>query len=155
MTVEMPDGALVRVLGTSFDVQGGVSNRVALFSGSVRVVDGKDSVQLRPGSQTSTGAQGLRIESADSNSVLAWMRPAVHSPYFDFSNADLVQMLPEIAAWYSVRIENPDQLKGAGITGEFSRKTPLPVLIDELRMIEGRYVRIDLRGDTIFIAPLR
>lgn len=156
VTVETPDGTLARVLGTSFDVQATTVSRVALFSGSVRVVAGADSLLLRPGSQVSTGgAYGLRVEGSDSNAVLAWMRPAVGSPYFDFSDADLLQMLPEIAAWYRVQVVNPRRLRGAGITGGFSRKTPLPVLVDELRQVEGSYVKIELRADTIYISPLR
>jgi transmembrane sensor len=159
VVVGLSGGALVRVLGTSFDVQSatpeGPENRVTLISGSVRVVKGVDSVLLRPGSQAVTEAQGIKTAVIDSNAILAWTRPAVQSAYFEFTDADLLRMLPEIAAWYQVEVVNPQHLSGVGITGQFSRSRPLAVLMDELKRVEGNHVKIELRKDTIFIAPLK
>lgn len=158
VTVAMAGGALVRVLGTSFDVrsQPGVGgNWVALFTGGVRVVNGADSVVLRPGWEAETGDARIRTGAIDSNAVLAWMRPAVKSPELNFADADLLQMMPAIAAWYRVQVVNPQGLRGGKITGSFLRNMPLATLIDELRQIEDKYVRIDLREDTILIAPLK
>lgn len=156
MTLAMSDGTLVRVLGTSFDVRSnnrGVDNRVALFSGKVRVVKGADSLELRPGRQALTGPQGIKTKEVDSNTELAWIRPAVKTRDFDFEDADLLTMMPEIAAWYRVQVVNPQNLRGAAITGDFLRSMPLPDLIGNIKKIEGSYVHINLREDTIFITP--
>jgi transmembrane sensor len=158
VVVALSGGALVRVLGTSFDVRSAVGdslNKVALFSGSVRVVKGVDSVLLRPGYQAVTDAQGIKTVGIDSNTVLAWVRPAVQHTYFDFTNADLLRMLPEIAVWYRVEVVNPQHLSGVGITGQFSRSMSLARLLDELKLVEGTHVKIELREDTIFVAPLK
>ena len=158
VVIALSAGALVRVLGTSFDVQsaaGGSPNRVALFSGNVRVIKGVDSVLLRPGYQAVTGAQAIKAGGIDSDAVLAWLRPVVQHEYFDFTDADLLGMLPEIAAWYRVEVQNPQHLPGVGITGQFSRSMPLAGLIDELKQVEGAHVNIELREDTLFIAPLK
>ena len=158
VTVAMAGGALVRVLGTSFDVRslpGSARDTVALFTGGVRVEKGTDSVVLRPGWEAETGEARIKTVAVDSNAVLAWMRPAVKSPELNFEDADLLQMMPAIAAWYRVQVVNPQGLRGGKITGSFLRNMPLAALIEELRQIEDKYVRIDLREDTIFIAPLK
>lgn len=114
-TLAMCDGTLVRVLGTSFDARsnnGGVDNRVALFSGKVRVVKGADSLELRPGWQAETNGQGIKTARVDSNGELAWIRPAIKTRDFDFKDADLLKIMPEIAAWYRVQIVNPQNLGG-------------------------------------------
>jgi transmembrane sensor len=157
-TISMPDGVLVRVLGTSFDAVGdarGHKNRVALFSGSVRVVKGTDSLLLRPGSQAVIAAEKIETRRVNSDSVLAWTRPVVQHSYFDFRDADLLQMLPEIASWYRVQVVNPHRVAGVGIRGQFPRTIPLAVLIEEIKSIEESHVEIELRADTIWIAPLR
>jgi transmembrane sensor len=157
-TISLPDGALVRVLGTSFDALGDATdnkNRVALFSGTVRVVKGSDSLLLLPGSQAVIAAQKIETGRVNNDSVLAWMRPVVQHSYFDFRDADLLQMLPEIASWYRVQVVNPQHLAGVGIRGQFPRTIPLAVLIEEIKSIEEPHVKIELRADTIWIAPLR
>ncbi len=120
------------------------------------MVKGVDSVVLHPGSQAVTEAGGIKTAVIDSNTVLAWARPAVQPTYFEFTDADLLRMLPEIAAWYRVEVRNPGHLPGVGITGEFSRNMSLDVLIDDLKRVEGNHAKIErLKKDTIYIAPLK
>lgn len=158
VTVEMADSAKVQVLGTSFEVRsitGRPGNRVALFSGGVRVVRGDDNLILRPGSQTQTGGVRLKTWDVDSNEALGWLRPLVLCKDFEFRDADLLEMLPEIAAWYRVAVVNSLRLRGVGVRGEFLRTMSLPALIASLNEIEGSYVRIQLREDTIYLSPLK
>jgi transmembrane sensor len=157
-TIVLADGSLVRVLGTSFDVRsvaGDPGSRVALFSGKVRVVKGNDSLDLRPGWQVHMGGQHLGTGAVDSANELAWVRPAVKDSDFLFENADLLQIMPAIAAWFRVTVVNPKQVRGEGISGDFLRTMPLPVLIDKLNEWEAEHARINLRKDTIFIIPLK
>jgi transmembrane sensor len=157
-TIALADGSLVRVLGTSFDVRsvaGDTGNRVALFSGKVRVVKGDDSLDLRPGWQAHMGGQHISIGDIDSANELAWVRPAVKDSDFLFENADLLQIMPAIAAWFRVTVVNPKQVRGEGITGDFLRSMPLGALIDKLNEWEAEHTHINLRNDTIFIMSLK
>jgi hypothetical protein len=79
----------------------------------------------------------------------------VKSPVFEFRDADLLEMMPEIAAWYRVQVVNPLKLRGKALTGEFLRTMSLPDLVACLKEFEGAYVRINLREDTIVITPLK
>ena len=158
VTVAMADDSRTRVLGTSFAVRsitGRPGNRVALFSGGVRVVKGMDSIILRPGLQAQTGGPGIKTRDVDSNEALEWIRPVVNTGQFEFRDADLLEMMPEIAAWYRVQVVNPLRLSGIAVRGEFVRTMSLPALVAALNEIEGPYVRIQLRADTIFIMPLK
>jgi hypothetical protein len=49
---------------------------------------------------------------------------------------------------------NPERLSGVGITGEFRRGGPLGTIIEQLKRIEDKHVRLILRQDTIYVTPL-
>ena len=151
-------GTTISVLGTSFDVRSSVGSpeRVALFSGKLRVLKGGDSVLLSPGNQLEASDQVLRVSHGiDSNAMLSWLRPTGRGDWFDFHNADLLTMLPEIAAWWRVTVDNPAQLRGASITGEFRRGGSVASIIKQLKSIEDKYVQLTVKEDTIYVAPLR
>ena len=151
-------GATIRVLGTSFDVRSiaGSPERVALFTGKLRVLKGGDSILLNPGSQLEATDEVLRVShGVDSNAMLAWLRPAGKGDWFDFHNVDLLTMLPEIAAWWRVTVDNPAQLRGVTITGEFRRGGSVASIIKQLKSIEDKYVQLNVKEDTIYVAPLR
>jgi len=156
VTVVLDDGASVQVLGTSFEVRSQAEDkRVALFSGKVRVVKWGDGLELRPGWQVKKGEGAIETTPVDSNEEVGWMRPAVKTRDFIFEDVDLLKLMPEIAEWYRVTIVNPQRLPGIAITGDFIRNMPLPVLIDNIKKVEGPYVRISLRADSIFIMPVK
>jgi ferric-dicitrate binding protein FerR (iron transport regulator) len=158
VSIELGDGTLVRILGTSVkvrSVKGGDANGVALFSGKIRVVKGADSLELRPGWQATTGGAHIETAQADSDRELAWMRPALKNRDLKFEDADLSVILPEIAARFRLEVVNPKKLRGVGITGDFARELPLRTLIESIMKVESPYVRMDLLGDTLFIAPLK
>jgi transmembrane sensor len=156
--IRTDSGTAIRVLGTSFDIRSiaGSPERVALFSGRLRVLKGGDSVLLTPGCQLEATDQVLRVShGVDSDAMLAWLRPARKGDWFDFHNADLLMMLPEIAAWWRVTVDNPAQLKGVSITGEFRRGGSVMGIIKQLKSIEDKYVQLTVKEDTIYVAPIR
>jgi transmembrane sensor len=158
VTIRTANDATVRVLGTSFDVRSitGGPERVALFSGKLRVLKAGDSVLLNPGSQLEATDQVLRVShGVDSNAMLSWLRPAGKGDWFDFHNVDLLTMLPEIAAWWRVTVDNPAQLRGTTVTGDFRRGGSLMDIMKDLKSIEDKYVQLTVKEDTIYVAPLR
>jgi ferric-dicitrate binding protein FerR (iron transport regulator) len=158
VAIRTAGGTLTRVLGTSFDVRAiaGIPERVALFSGKLRVVKGGDSVLLNSGSQLEVNDSMLSVtHKVDSNAMLAWLQPVGKGKWFDFHNADLLMMLPEIASWWRVTLVNPQKLAGVGITGGFPRRGPLETIIKNLKTIEDKHVQLTVKDDTIYVAPLR
>ncbi len=157
MMIGTAGGTLVRVLGTSFDVRAiaGSPERVALFSGKLRVLKGTDSVLLNPGSQLEASDSVLRVTHAvDSNAVLSWLQPAGKGKWFDFHDADLLTMLPEIAGWWRVTVVNPQKLAGVAITCGFPRNRPLVEIIKDLKTYY-KNVRLTLKDDTIYVAAIK
>jgi len=158
VSIAMVGGGMVRVLGTSFDVQArtGHRERVALFSGRLRVLKGGNSVMLKPGSQVEASDQLLKVTHAvDSDAQLAWLRPNGKGGWFDLHNADLLTMLPEMASWWRVTVVNPQRSGGLGITGTFRRGGSLATLIEQLNRIEYKHVQLTISQDTIYVEPLR
>ena len=151
-------GTLVRVLGTGFDVRAiaGSPERVALFSGKLRVLKGTDSVLLNPGSQLEASDSVLRVtHEVDSIAMLAWLQPAGKGKWFDFHDADLLTMLPEIASWWRVTVVNPQQLPGVAMTCGIPRNRPLAEIVKDLTNYEHKYVNITLKDDTIYVAAIK
>jgi hypothetical protein len=54
-----------------------------------------------------------------------------------------------------VAIDNPAQLRGVSITGEFRRGGSVAGIIKQLKSIEDKYVQLTVKEDTIYVAPLR
>lgn len=142
LTIRTIDGTKVMVMGTSFDIRAVKDSgaRVALFSGALRVVRGTDSCMEKP--------------LADSNAVLAWMRPPAKGGYFNFQHADLLTILPKMAQWYRIQVVNPCGLRGGTVTGQLFRNQTLSAMFSELRRVEDKYVRMVLREDTIYVEQL-
>jgi transmembrane sensor len=151
-------GTQVSVLGTSFDIRAsaGSPERVALFSGKVRVLKGTDSVLLDPGSQLEASDSVLRVtHHVDSNAMLAWLQPAGKGKWFDFHDADLLTMLPEIAGRWRVVVVNPQKSPGVAITCGIPRNRPLAEIMKDLMNYEHKYVNITLKDDTIYVAAIK
>jgi transmembrane sensor len=140
------------VLGTSFDADSR-TGKVALFSGVVRVRRGEDSVMLRPGHESRVAKQGLEIHQVDTLTKLAWMRPKVAAPWFDFDNARLARAAKEIGAWWRLGVSNPDHVEGVTITGRIDRNQSLQTTLDDLSRVEHGYASISVEEDSILIMP--
>jgi ferric-dicitrate binding protein FerR (iron transport regulator) len=142
------------VLGTSFDADSR-SGRVALFSGLVRVRFSTDSVNLHPGHEARIGQKGsLEIhDGVDSLAALAWMRPRVPKPYYDFDNTSLTAAAKEIGAWWRLGVSNPDHVEGVTINGRIDRNQSLQTTLDDLNGMEQGHASISVEEDKILIMP--
>jgi ferric-dicitrate binding protein FerR (iron transport regulator) len=140
------------VLGTSFDADSR-TGKVALFSGAVRVRRGEDSVVLRPGHEVRMGQQRLELHRIDTLAELAWMRPKVAAPWYDFDNASLAVATKEIGSWWRLGVSNPHHVEGVTITGRIDRNQSLQTTLDELGRVEHGYASISVVEDSILIMP--
>ena len=143
----------VEVLGTRFDVSDydDESGAVSLFSGAVKVTHKGESKLLKPAEQALVGKEGVEVRRmGDSLSVLSW---ASKDPYFHFENAELNAVIQRIARWHQVKIYNPDDVKGAPITGIFRQKESLEAILGMIDRVERGYAFLKRKGDTILVSP--
>ena len=98
----------VRVLGTHFNIRGyGDADRrqVTLLEGSVRVQRGEAQETLRPGQQAELVPARLTIQSADTESVMAWK-----NGQFIYDGVDLQTIMQEISRYYDVDVHFRDEI---------------------------------------------
>jgi len=144
--------ARVEVLGTRFDVssyedENGV---VSLFSGAVKVTNGGESKLLKPAQQAVIGSGKVVVRGfGDSSTILSW---ASEDPCWRFENAELNAVIQRIARWHQVKIYNPDDVKGAPITGVFRQKESLEAVLGTLDRVESGYAFLKRKGDTILVS---
>ncbi len=159
---------IVQALGTEFNVHAygdESTTKTTLIQGSVRVIEGADSLLLTPGQEgltdvlagngvgmSSGGGGGGAItnseritlnSSADTAQAAAWK-----DGYFDFDNLDIQAIMRQFARWYDIRIVFAGKPGAALFAGRLQRSLKLSqVMIGLGRMgvhsrLEGRVLTI-------------
>jgi transmembrane sensor len=118
-------GMKIAVLGTSFNVNAyddESSIRTTLVSGSVKLMKATTTQLLRPGQQAQLNTQGnWQVATvADMESVLAWKNGR-----FQFEEAEIAQVMRQIARWYNVEIVYQGAIIKQHFNGGISRDVPL------------------------------
>ena len=129
--------AEVKVLGTHFNIMAYDDEPVAqttLIDGSVRIESGSQRVTLHPGEQgeipyPSPGAAGpIRvIPGIDPSAVLAWK-----DGILKFDNTDLHAVMRTLGRCYNVGIRIGQNVPAKTITGLFSRRDGLSLILKRL-----------------------
>lgn len=92
-----------QVLGTVFDVSaypGSGTSAVTLYEGCVRVSEGKDLLEMRPGQQVVlVRKQKLRLRKAPVVATESWTQGE-----FNFDDAPLAEVMQAIGTWYNAGV---------------------------------------------------
>jgi len=159
---------IVQALGTEFNVHAysdESTTKTTLIQGSVRVIEGADSLLLTPGQEgltdvlagngvgmSSGGGGGGAItnseritlnSSADTAQAAAWK-----DGYFDFDNLDIQAIMRQFARWYDIRIVFAGKPGAALFAGRLQRSLKLSQVMTGLgRMgvhsrLEGRVLTV-------------
>jgi ferric-dicitrate binding protein FerR (iron transport regulator) len=145
--------AVAQVTGTDFNVMAypNVLAEVTLFSGKVKVVQGDKERVLRPSQQVVVARDSMPVRTLDDPSlVVGWEEK---DPFFAFNHTDLMTVLRRFADWYHVTAINPENIKGAAVTGTFQQEDPLDSNLAQLGIAERQSARIKRSNDTIFPLP--
>lgn len=142
------DEALIRVLGTEFNINNYNRNtvQVALVEGSVSLQAGTDSLQLSPGFEAIyKSKERIRIKSFDENEVLSWRKGII-----EFNNATLADVFETLPRWYGIELEvrNKD-LSGRSFTGSLDRNKSPEYFLEQLSFTHN--IRYEHKGDIVII----
>jgi ferric-dicitrate binding protein FerR (iron transport regulator) len=121
----------VRVLGTHFNIRayGDADRRqVTLLEGSVRVQRGSAQEMLRPGQQAELVPARLTIQSADTESVMAWK-----NGQFIYDGVDLQTIMQEISRYYDVDVHFRDEIPYQFVA-RISRDVPVSAFLEKLSL---------------------
>jgi ferric-dicitrate binding protein FerR (iron transport regulator) len=155
----------VEVLGTHFNINAYenvykttlLTGKVIVRSEALPIATGKQpdkkaqhSVILKPGQQasifhSSQKSRPISVQTADIDKVMAWRRG-----FFNFDNATLKEVLPQLARWYDIDVEYQGRVPAITFAGEMSRGMKWPGV---LKALEESKVHFKTEGRKIIILP--
>ncbi|MDR2282685.1 MAG: FecR domain-containing protein [Sphingobacterium sp.] len=129
------EGAVVEVLGTSFNIQTGNREKTAattLIEGSVSVRNDGSKLILSPGEQAyvQQGVAGLQKKKVDVRTVVAWK-----NGYFSFVDRPIEEVVEELVNWYDVDGVEWRKKSKEKVTASLTRTRSLGELLTKLEMI--------------------
>lgn len=140
----------ITVLGTHFNVNAYDDEdaiRTTLLEGSVKiqsVTNSQTSAMLKPGQQAKLVSNlKFQISNPDLDAVMAWK-----NGLFNFSDADITQVMRQAARWYDVDVVYIGKRSSETFSGRISRNTNLSEL---LKILEINGVKWKIEGKTVTI----
>jgi transmembrane sensor len=142
----------IEVTGTHFNVNTYTNEpflTTTLLEGGVKVTRNNSTVQLTPGQQSLTGADGKLsvIKNVNTDEVMAWK-----NGYFHFESASLETILRQVSRWYDVNIV----YEGAAPTEKYfliiKRNSSLPAV---LKVLEANNVRFTIDGKKLTVKAIQ
>ncbi|MES2828728.1 MAG: FecR domain-containing protein [Bacteroidota bacterium] len=146
----------VKVLGTHFNVNSYKDEKVVrttLLEGSVVVSSSQagavkerntannlthSNVVLKPGQQSQTTTDGIKIAKADLSESVAWKNGD-----FIFNQEEFSSILRQVARWYNVEIKDENGHAGLQLSGTVSRSRNLSAVLKALESAGNVKFKID------------
>lgn len=149
--VTLPNGHLVEVLGTHFNINAyddEAEVKTTLLEGSVKI----DASILKPGQQAAithdSRPDSYRVtikDNIDLESVIAW-----RNGYFSFNNTDLQTVMRQLARWYDVNVVYEGHIDDIRFGGEIGRTLSLQQV---LSILDDTRIHYSIEGKKLLIKP--
>jgi len=149
-TVKVPDGAVIHVLGTSFNVMAYNDEpeiRTTLLEGSVKIKKGTQSVTLQPGQQVQSGKQLRVIKNVDVEESISWK-----NGLFQFHDADIETVMRSIARWYDLQVSFTEDKSKYNRLAFFAVRRD-NYISDVLLALESSGYHFKMDGNRIIVLP--
>lgn len=146
--VETSTGALLRVLGTSFNVsayQEDDRETTTLLTGSLQVTRNQSQALLKPGQQATVNAQEIvHVQEVETSYAVAWK-----DGFFMFNREPIKDIMTKISRWYDVEVVYQGPVTETRFWGTVSRFSQVS---DVLKMLEatGR-VHFTIEGRRVYV----
>ena len=146
------NGLSTEVLGTHFNVNSYADEdeiKVTLLEGSVKVIanNGSSSV-IKPGEQALGSYGKLRINgNINVEEVIAWKNER-----FSFKDANIKNIMKEVARWYDVQIEYKGPVDDLNFGGNMSRRENVSELLKIMEATQA--VKFEVAGRKITVIKL-
>ena len=142
----------VRVTGTHFNINAYPEEQTVqttLLEGKVTVAtgDGKKSVSLKPGQQSTLAAGAFNVKAVDVEQVTDWKNGD-----FIFENENIHSIMARVARWYNVEVVYENE-PNTGFFGQVSRSKNLSEVLQVLELTGAVNFKVEDR--TITVLPPR
>jgi len=146
--VETSTGALLRVLGTSFNVnayQEDTHETTTLLTGSLQVTRNQSQALLKPGQQAIVNTQKVEeVQEVETSYAVAWKEG-----YFMFNREPIKAVMAKVARWYDVDVVYDGPVTETRFWGTVSRFSQVS---DVLKMLEATgKVHFKIDGRKIYV----
>lgn len=143
-------GMEVEVLGTHFNInayEDESATKTTLLEGAVKIKKGPEAILLKPGQQASySGNSGFSLqEDADLEESIAWK-----NGLFSFKEADLTQIMRQLARWYDLEVRYEGPISKRRFTGKVFRNLKLS---ETLKVLELSHIHFRLEGNELTVMP--
>jgi transmembrane sensor len=142
----------IQDIGTHFNVNAYADEsgiKTTLLKGSVRLIENKNKIVLKPGQQGITGIQGdnqIQVTSdIDIEKIMAWK-----NGWFEFDQTDLSVIMRQISRWYNVDVTFEGNGRGQKFFGRISKDVPLSNILQSLEA-DSKGVKFKLEGTKLII----
>jgi ferric-dicitrate binding protein FerR (iron transport regulator) len=144
------EGMEVEVLGTHFNInayEDESATKTTLLEGAVKIKKGSDAILLKPGQQAScSGNSGFSLmEDADLEESIAWK-----NGLFSFKEADLTQIMRQLARWYDLDVRYEGTISKRRFTGKVFRNLKLS---ETLKVLELSHIHFRIEGNRLTVTP--
>ncbi len=149
-TVES-EGQTIEVLGTRFNINAYDDEpaiKSTLLEGSIKLNAAGRSAVLQPGQQSTVDWQqptAIRITKADTSLATAWK-----NGFFDFNEANLPDVMRQLARWYDMEIVYPQGIPPVQLGGEIQKTLPLSEMLDALGAVE---IKFEIQDKQLIVLP--
>ena len=140
------NGIAVEVLGTHFNINayaGEAAIKATLLEGSIKIINGRDSVFISPGQQAQVSNRIKVINDADLDEVMAWQKGL-----FIFNNADVQTIMRQVSNWYDMDITYEGNIKKETFSGIVNRYENISQV---LKIMEEAGIRYRIEGRKLII----
>lgn len=139
----------VEVLGTHFNIMAyndeGIV-KTTLLEGSVKINHNNKIAMLKPGQQAKLQNQSMKVvDDVDTDEAVAWK-----NGYFQFTSANLQQVMRQIARWYDVDISYEGKIPERKFGGKISRDNNAS---EVLKVLELSKVKFRIENRKIIVTP--
>jgi len=137
----------IEVLGTHFNVKAYSNQSVmktTLVEGSVKIIEGKSSVLLKPGQQARlTGGNLTILNNVDIEEQTAWK-----NGLFVFKDASVEEVMSQVASWYDLNVTYEGKIPEKYLTGKVSRSVNAS---EFMNLLSYAGVKFKIKGKDIVI----
>ncbi len=139
----------IEVLGTHFNVNSySLSSGIqtTLLEGSVAVYNAQNRELLKPGQQAIWRGNQFKVHSANLDEVMAWKEG-----FFDFTDANLEEMMEEFSRWYDLDIHYEGPAIKETFTGRIPRSWSFSKVMNIMKSFKS--LQITAEGRRVMIRP--
>ncbi len=127
------NGTTTEVIGTHFNINAYNANKytkITLLEGAVMVSQNNISNALKPGQQAIAGSEGVKVQTANLEQVMAWK-----NGLFNLNGLSFTELMQQLSNWYNVEVVYTSGIPDIELFGKIGRDLNLSEVLKGLQQM--------------------